>query len=411
VRNPFRFWVRMARFIAVLVLSHWIHQPDACGDWTRSIRPDVKPDKSVVLKAFQSPADVADRYSCRVRGYVYPPKSGDYVFGVTSDDQSKLYLSTDDDPKNKKLIARADDWTEPENYKKFPTQKSKPIRLQAAKKYYIEVIHRENSGGDHVAVGWLVPGGGGIEIIPGANLSPFGSEVKGKIVQEIWTDPVVPPIKGTPTIKVTSKNDPTKPVPGGVRWFWNNHQSNLRKTKADNFDIVFLGDSITSGWPGDLLKKTCGKHRPANFGVGGDRAENVLFRLNNGELAWTTPKVVVLLVGVNNLAMGNNPGEVALGVAHVITKLRGVVPDAKILVLGVFPTKIRAHADKIPRVNAYLEKMDDGKMVRYVNINRQFLDKDGKLRSDVMRDAVHLSRNGYVIWSENVAPVLAKMMK
>jgi lysophospholipase L1-like esterase len=403
--------MQAARVALVIVLVHLVFTPMVQSDWTRSIRPNVKPDKTVDLKSFQSPSDVADRYSSRIRGYVYPPKTGDYVFGITSDDQSKLYLSTDSDPKNKKLMAGASDWTEAGNYKKFPTQKSKPIRLVAGRKYYIEAIHRENTGGDHVAVGWMTPGKSAIEIIPGANLSPFGKDAKGKIVQEVWSDPVVPPIQGTPDIKVASKNDPTKPVPGGVRWFWNNHQSNLQKTKANNFDVVFLGDSITSGWPGDLMKKACGKYRPSNFGIGGDRAENVLFRLNNGELAWTSPKVIVLLLGVNNLSMGNNPGEVALGVSTVITKLRAVVPDTKILLLGVFPTKLAGHNAQIPKVNAYLAKMDDGKMVRFLDINAKLMGADGQVRKDVMKDAVHLNRNGYVIWRDNIAPVLTKMMK
>lgn len=383
----------------------------AAADWTRSIRPNVKPDTTAELKSFQSPVEVADRYSSRVRGYVYPLKTGDYVFAVTSDDQSKLFLSTSSNPKNKKLIASASEWVEAGNYKKFPTQKSKPIRMVAGRKYYIEAIHRENTGGDHLAVGWMIPGSSEIEIIPGANLSPFGMGAKGTIIQEIWSDPVVPPIKGTPDIKVTSKNNPTKPVPGGVRWFWNNHQSNLQKTKADNFDICFLGDSITSGWPGDLMKKYSGKFRPTNFGIGGDRTENVLFRLNNGELAWTNPKVIVLLLGVNNLSMGNNPGEVALGVSTVITKLRAVVPDAKILLLGVFPTKLADHNARIPRVNAYLAKMGDGKMIRFLDINSKFMGKDGELRNDVMKDAVHLNRNGYVIWGESIAPLLREMLK
>jgi lysophospholipase L1-like esterase len=403
--------VREAGRVLVFASTIFMFAPLASADWTRSIRPNVKPDQTVALKSFQSPTEVADRYSSRVRGYVYPPQTGDYVFGITSDDQSKLFLSTSSDPKDKQLIASASEWTEVGHYSKFPTQKSKPIQLVAGRKYYLEAIHRENTGGDHLGVGWLVPGSSAIKIIPGANLSPFGAGEKGKIIQEVWSDPVAPPIKGTPVIKVISKNDPTKPVPGGVRWFWNNHQSNLQKTKADNFDVCFLGDSITSGWPGDLMKKYSGKYRPANFGIGGDRAENVLFRLNGGELAWTNPTVIVLLLGVNNLSMGNNPGEVALGVSTVITKLRAVVPDTKILLMGVFPTKLAGHNARIPQVNAYLAKMDDGKMIRFLNINANFMDKDGKLRNELMKDDVHLSRNGYVIWGQSMAPLLDQMLK
>ena len=119
-------------------------------------------------------------------------------------------------------------------------------------------------------------------------------------------------------VRVTSANDPTKPVPGGVRWFWRNHGENMQKTKANNFDLCFLGDSITQGWPGELLHERFGKYRVANFGIGGDRCENVLWRLENGELANTSVKVIVLLLGTNNSGM-NTPEEMALGVATVLS--------------------------------------------------------------------------------------------
>lgn len=383
----------------------------AKGDWTRTIRYESKPNKKSVLQSFKSPKDIGDHYSACIRGFVYPSKSGEYRFAVTGDDMTKLYLSTGTSPKNKKLLAYTDEWSPSGTFNRHPTQKSNPVRLQAGKRYYIEAIHCEKTGGDHLSVGWITPGSSTFVIIPGSRLSPFPTGNKGKIYHELWRVPEAPPIKGTPNITVTSRNDPTKPVPGGVRWFWNNHQSNLQKTKADNFDLCFLGDSVTSGWPGNLLNKYFGKYRPSNFGIGGDRTENVLFRLNNGELAFTSPKVVVLLIGVNNLAMGNNPGEVALGTALVIRKLRGVVPNTKILLLGIFPTKNLAKNKKVIEVNRFLAKMDDGKMVRYLNINAKFFDKDGKVRNELMRDEVHITGAGYVLWAEGIAPALAKMMK
>jgi len=383
----------------------------AKGDWTRTIRYDTKPTKKSALRSFKSPKDIADHYSACIRGFVYPSKTGEYQFAVTGDDRTKLYLSTDDKPENKKLVAYTDEWAPAETFNKYPTQKSKPVSLKAGQRVYIEAIHLENTGGDHLSVGWITPGSSDFVIIPGANLSPFPKGSKGIIYHEIWREPETPPIKGTPKIRVTSANDPTKPVPGGVRWFWNNHQSNLQKTKANNFDLCFLGDSITSGWPGDLLNKYFGKYRPSNFGIGGDRAENVLFRLNNGELAFTSPKVIVLLIGVNNLAMGNNPGEVALGSATVMRKLRGVVPDTKILLLGIFPTRNLDKNKKIIVANKLLAGMDDGKMIHYLNINAKFFDKDGKVRNELLQDEVHLTRAGFVVWAEGIAPALAEMMK
>ena len=75
---------------------------------------------------------------------------------------------------------------------------------------------------------------------------------------------------------VTSANDPTKPVPGGVRWFWRMHNDYVQQTKSRKFDLCFLGDSITQGWPGDLFGKHYDKYNAVNFGIGGDRTENVL---------------------------------------------------------------------------------------------------------------------------------------
>ena len=376
------------------------------GDWT-----DRKAEKVSPLTEFKAPADIADRYDARIRGFVYPPRTGDYVFAVSCDDQADLFLSTSKSPRKKKLIAHCPEWAEAGNFKKFPPQKSRPLRLTGGKTYYIEAVHKENVGGDHLSVAWIVPGSSELTVIPGARLSPYPSGRKGGIHHEIWPEHEAPPVKGTPKVKVTSRNDPTKPVPGGVRWFWRDHQKNLQKTKANDFDVCFLGDSITQGWPGDLLKQYFGRYRPANFGIGGDRAENILFRLQHGELEDTTPKVVVALLGINNLAMGNTPGEAALGVALVLRKLRTKVPKAKILLLGVFPTKKAEDEARVREVNDYLEKMDDGKTIRYLNINDRFLGKDGKLRQDLFRDAVHLSRKGYVLWGESTTAAVKALMK
>jgi len=377
--------------------------------WLRSVRLEVAADKKTVLRVFDSPREIGDRYSACVRGFVYPPKSGEYLFAISGDDMTKLFLSSDASPANKVLIAHTDEWAEPGNFEKFPSQKSKSIRLEGGTKYYIEAAHRESTGGDHLSVGWAGPGESAVAIIAGKDLSPFPAGNKGTIHHEVWLDPVAPPIKGTPAIAITSANDPTKPVPGGVRWFWREHVRHLQKTKDDNFELCFLGDSITAGWPADLLQERFGKYRPANFGIGGDRTENILFRLENGELLWTSPKTIVLLIGINNSGM-NNSGEIAVGVASVIRKLRGMLPETKILLLAIFPTKDANVNKKTVEANRYLAKMDDGKMVRYLDFNAKFMDASGKLRNDVMRDGVHLNRNGYVIWADNIAAEVDKLM-
>ena len=134
--------------------------------------PD-RPAERKTLKAFEIPKDTADDYGSRVHGHIYPPLSGDYVFWIASDDQGELWLSTDDDPKNKARIAGAPEWTSPQEYEKHADQKSKPVRLEAGRRYYIEALHKEGGGGDHMSVRWQLPDGKVEQPIPGARLSPF----------------------------------------------------------------------------------------------------------------------------------------------------------------------------------------------------------------------------------------------
>lgn len=211
-----------------------------------------------------------------------------------------------------------------------------------------------------------------------------------------------------PKPKITSANDPTKPVPGGVRWFGRKHAAYMDMTKHKKFDLCLLGDSITDMWPGHLLQKYFGKYQMVNFGIGGDRCENVLWRLNQGELKGTSPKVVVLLIGTNNSGM-NTAEEMAIGVTAVVTKLKEMLPTTKILLLGILP-KRDAPVEKMATANKIIAKLDDGKMVRFLNFGTNFLDQDGKILDGLLSDAVHLTPKGYEIWGEKMAPLLTEMM-
>jgi hypothetical protein len=134
--------------------------------------PD-RPAETARIRAFESPQDIGDDYGQRIRGYVHPPASGDYVFWIASDDQGMLWLSPDADPKNKVQIANVREWTPPRQYDKWPEQKSKPVRLEAGRRYYIEAVHKEGGGGDHVSVRWQLPDGSIEAPIPGSRLSPW----------------------------------------------------------------------------------------------------------------------------------------------------------------------------------------------------------------------------------------------
>ena len=251
--------------------------------------------------------------------------------------------------------------------------------------------------------------GGDIQVIkkPGVGHRPHSLKDPTPIVDFVLKHTKVK--KGTSAFVLTSANDPTKPVPGGVRWFGRQHNSYVEQTKKKKFNLCFLGDSITDMWPRDLFGKYYGKYNVVNFGIGGDRCENVLWRLENGELKGTSPRVIVLLIGTNNSGM-NTAREIAYGITAVVKALRAGCPKSKILLLGIFP-KRDMPLKKTKAINAIVARLDDKKMIRYLDVGPQFLDKDNNIKEGVLRDAVHPTRKGYKIWAKAMHPLLAEMMK
>jgi lysophospholipase L1-like esterase len=206
------------------------------------------------------------------------------------------------------------------------------------------------------------------------------------------------------------------------------HEQFLKRAARGDVDLLFLGDSITQGWEGNG-KEAWAKHfapkKAANFGIGGDRTQHVLWRITAGkELEGISPKLAVLMIGTNN-AGTNTAEEIAAGVEAIVQELRRQKPDMKVLLLGVFPRSgksakalkdtNRVAADelhqKIPDVNARIAKLDDGKTVKYLDIGSKFLDAEGGLPKDVMPDYLHLSKKGYEIWAEAIRGPVEEMMK
>ena len=137
--------------------------------------PDL-PTGRDLLPTFEAPTDWADNYGTRVRGFLHPPRTGDYTFWIASDDGSELWLSTDDSPANRVKIASVPTWTGSREWGKDPAQKSTPIALVAGQSYYIEALQKEGSGGDNLAVGWAKPGqptDSPSQVIPGESLTPW----------------------------------------------------------------------------------------------------------------------------------------------------------------------------------------------------------------------------------------------
>ncbi len=200
------------------------------------------------------------------------------------------------------------------------------------------------------------------------------------------------------------------------------HEGFLEITRKGNIDLLFLGDSITDGWRGRgsaVWNRFYAPRRAANFGIGGDRTEHVLWRLNQGELEGLKPKVVVLMIGTNNTGKEkdgrprNTIPEIIEGVTAVVAEIRTRLPDSKILLLGIFP---RGNIDDPQRgqvavINTALAKLDDGRKVKYLDIGPEFLEADGTLPRSIMPDLLHPNEQGYQIWAAAMNPSLDALMQ
>jgi len=201
--------------------------------------------------------------------------------------------------------------------------------------------------------------------------------------------------------------------------FMRMHAAYVAAAKTGNVDLYFEGDSITDFWqhrhPNDWKKNFAG-WRAADFGISGDRTEHVLWRIENGELDGVTPKVIVLLIGTNNLPANttftaNSVADTFAGYTAIVNKLKEKEPQAHILLMGVFPREDKPLNGEIAQLNALIATLDDGKQVKYLNINDKMTDANGKLLPDVMmKDKLHPADGGYDIWADAMRPMLTEWL-
>jgi len=227
--------------------------------------------------------------------------------------------------------------------------------------------------------------------------------------------PVVPP----------APVDASAPIPkkdSGA--FLKKHEAILARGRAGPIGVLFLGDSITEGWTKApaVWNEYYGPYQPGNFGIGGDQTQHVIWRIENGELDGIHPRLVVLMLGTNNSA-GHTGEQIADADAKIVRLLRAKLPEAKVLLLAIFPRGPRKNAqgvitdDGVKRMavinaaNARLAGLDDGKDVRFLDIGPKFLGPDGTIPNDVMPDQLHPNAAGYKIWAEAMQPLFEEMMR
>ena len=190
-----------------------------------------------------------------------------------------------------------------------------------------------------------------------------------------------------------------------------------RNATQGDIDLLLHGDSITAGWAQGanraVFDKYFGDIRTANFGICGDTTEGVLRRLKNGECHGLRPKAVMLLIGTNNSG-ANTAAEIAEGIDAIVLEMRRTFPDAKILLLGIFPRSVPGDPlrDTIAEVNQMIARLDDQEHVFYMDIGAAFLDEKGSLLPQAFRpDNLHPEVKGYEIWGSAVQAKLAELLK
>ena len=222
----------------------------------------------------------------------------------------------------------------------------------------------------------------------------------------------VPAATPTPPPPRTAENSVTPVNRNASR-----HQGFLDRMKEGHIDLLFLGDSITDFWPrvGEFTWLKFARYNPADFGISGERTEDVLWRIGHGELDGIAPKVTVLMIGTNNIGQHKDekPEWAAAGVKTIVATIHEKLPQTKVLLLAVFPRgpKNGPLRGEVDAINAEIAKLADGKTTVYLDLGPVFLDAQGEIPHAVMADGLHPTAKGYELWYDGMRPTLDEMMQ
>jgi beta-glucosidase len=202
-----------------------------------------------------------------------------------------------------------------------------------------------------------------------------------------------------------------------VSWWMPRHEEKLAEVAKGKIDLVMIGDSITHGWENagrQVWNKYYKKRKPLNLGYSGDRTENVLWRLQHGEVEGISPKLAVIMIGTNNTGHRQEaPEHTALGIRYIIDELQHRLPKTKILLLAIFPREESPNG-KLRKINDDINDIISGyakiRNVSYLDINHVFLDPDGTLPKSIMPDLLHPQAKGYALWAEAMEPAITRLM-
>jgi lysophospholipase L1-like esterase len=193
------------------------------------------------------------------------------------------------------------------------------------------------------------------------------------------------------------------------------HWGFVNQAKKGGVDVLFLGDSITKGWAGAGKEIWAQAYQPLkalNIGIGGDTTRQTLWRLENEAMEGIQPKVVVLMIGVNNIFTNTgNDEEIARGVAEIITRIHAKRPAAKILLVGILPLGNEGQSARAVKINRLVSAKQPS-FVRFLDLTGTFQGSDGKIVAEFYNsDKVHLAQPGYAAWDKAMRPVLTAMLR
>lgn len=228
------------------------------------------------------------------------------------------------------------------------------------------------------------------------------------------TPPSVPPSPAIPVKAAHAWTEAEGYYPEFPQAWRQKHESLVELTRHGDLDVIFLGDSLTQGWDKNLWAERFAPHRAGNFGIGGDGTPQLLWRLNHGELDGLSPRLVVLMVGINNTWPGFLPADTVRGIETVISRLVEKLPNTQILLLGILPAFEAANPlrPKLRRINSSLAKLDKGDHLRFLDLWDKFLEANGDLKREAYQeDKLHLTAAGYRLWADGMQPVFAEMVR
>src|SRR5687768_7202540 len=224
----------------------------------------------------------------------------------------------------------------------------------------------------------------------------------------------------TATCLLHAQHSAVIPVPRALETNWTKRAKLLdeRVKETPDTQVLFIGDSITQGWESpmggsNVWKRFYERRKAVNLGIGGDRTQHVLWRLERSPLEDVKPKAAVVMIGTNNSnGEDNTPGRIVEGIEAIVKKLRARLPNTRILLLAIFPRgeNFNAQRGKLTQINQVLMKLHDGQNVHFLDIGHRFLNSDGILSGEIMPDYLHLSEKGYQIWAEAIESKLADLL-